>query len=145
MTEDRVFGEATGNGLLECIHIIDTFANKRPFLEDILIDIRDRARVRVNPDVAGKQFDKPRPSGAGQAHTHARLQDAVAFGHHPFHRIKLRPIQRMRYRSGKLPGGLARKLRIGVEGDDKFDGGQNGSVPDDLGKAGPGSAPEQSV
>jgi hypothetical protein len=124
MAEDRVFGEAAGDGLLKGVHIIDPFANKGPLLEHILIDIRNRARVGVNPDVAGKQFGKPGTGSAGQAHADARLQDAVAFGHHALYRIELRPVQRMSQRSGELAGGIARKLRVGVEGDDKFDAGR---------------------
>jgi hypothetical protein len=41
----------------------------------------------------------------------------------------------MTQRSGELAARIARKLRVGVEGDDKFDGRQNQSVADDLGKA----------
>ena len=134
MAEDRVFREAARDGLLKRIHIVDAFADKRPLLEYILVDVRNRARVRVDPDVAGKQFDKPGASGARQAHAHARLQDAVALGHHALYRIELRPVQRMSHRARELAGGIARKLRVGVEGDDKFDGRQNGSVSDDLGK-----------
>ena len=135
VAEDRVFRKAAGDGLLKGIHIIDPFANKRPLLEHILIDVRNRARVGVNPDVAGKQFDKPGTGCAWQAHAHARLQDAVAFGHHALDRIELRPVQRMSHRSHELAGGIARKLGVGIEGDDKFDGRQNRSVADDLGKA----------
>ena len=145
MAQHCVFREAAGNGLLKCIHIIDSFANERPLLEHVLVHIRHRPSVRVNPDVAGKQFGKPGTGCAWQAHAHARLQDAVAFGNHALYRIELRPVQRMSYRAHELAGRITSKLRVGVEGYDKFDGGQNRSVAYDLGKTVIGPAPKQGV
>ena len=54
MAEDGVLREAAGHGSLKRIHIINPFSDKRAFLEKILINVRNRARVRINPDVAGK-------------------------------------------------------------------------------------------
>ena len=51
----------------------------------------------------------------------------------------------MSHRSDELAGGIARQLRVGVEGDDKLDGRQDRSVADDLGKAFAGPAAEQGV
>src|ERR1039458_3116806 len=108
-------------------------------------DLSNRPRVRVNSDVAGEQFDKPGTRSARQAHADSRLQDAVAFGNHALYWIQLRPVQRVSHRSCQMAGGFARKLRVGVEGDNKLHAQQNSSVADDLGKTVPGPAAQQGI
>jgi hypothetical protein len=95
-----------------------------------LIHVRNRARIRINPDFAGEQFDEPRTPGARQADAHARLQNAVALGDHASRRIELRPVQRMSHRAHQVTGGIARKLRVRVQGDDKSNFRQQRSIAD---------------
>jgi hypothetical protein len=93
VAEDGVLREAPVHGPLEGIHIVDAFADERAFLENILIHVGHFPRVGIDARVAGKQPDEPGSPGARQAHAHARLQDAVAFGDDPAHRIELRTVQ----------------------------------------------------
>jgi hypothetical protein len=111
------------------------FADKRAFLENILIHVGHFPRVRINARVAGKKPDEPRSPGAGQTHAHARLQNAVAFGDNPARGVEHRTVQRMGHRADELPGGFARQLGVGVERDDILDGRQDGRLPHDFGKA----------
>ncbi len=145
MTQDLVLREASVHGSLEGIHLVNPFSNERAFLENILIHVGNRPRVRINARVAREQPDEPGSSGARQTHAHPRLQNAVAFGNNSAHGIEPRPVQRMRQRSDKLTGGIARQLGVGVERDDIFDGGQNCGLADDLGKAFPTTAAEKGV
>ena len=48
MAEHRILRETAGDRLLESIDIIDPFANKRSFLENVLVHVRYRAGIRVN-------------------------------------------------------------------------------------------------
>ena len=55
------------------------------------------------------------PVRAGQAHSYARLKNAVSLGNALLVFIEPRPIQRMRHSSHKLPRRVARKLGIRVQ------------------------------
>ena len=118
-----VFGKSAIDRPLESIHIIDSFADKRAFLKNILIYVGNCPRVRINARIARKKPDKPRPPGTWQTHANAWLQDAIAFGDDTAHGIEHRPVQRMRHRADKLSGGIAWQLGVGVERDDILDGG----------------------
>jgi hypothetical protein len=63
VAEHGVLRKASVQGALKGIHIVDAFADKRAFLEDILIHIGHRAGVGINAGVAGKQPDEPGTSG----------------------------------------------------------------------------------
>ncbi len=114
VAEDCILRKTAGHRLFKGIHVIDSFPDKRSLLENVLIDVRYRARVRVNPHVARKQFNKPGTASAWQTDTHARLQNAVPFSDHSLCWIKSWPIQRMGHRSCQLASGITRQLCIGV-------------------------------
>ena len=61
---------------------------------------------------------KARLMRAGQRHTHARLQDAVASHDPTAHGIIHRAIERMRNRADECRCGIRREHRVGVERDD---------------------------
>ena len=145
VAQDGVFRKAPLHGPLEGIHIIDPLADERTFPENILIHIRNLPRVRINSGVPGKQPDKPGPPGARQAHAHARLHDAVAFGDNPARLVKHGSVQGMRHRADQPARGIPRQLRVGVEGDDITHARQPRQVPHDFGKAPLAPAPQERV
>ena len=56
VTQNEIVRKAPINGLAKRIHIIDTFANKRPLSEVILIDIRYFTGVGIDARFAREQF-----------------------------------------------------------------------------------------
>src|ERR1035437_10202879 len=104
MTQHPVVRKTPAKSLLEGIDIIDSLPDERAFLENILIYIGHRPRVWIDPDLAGKQFHKPRSGGTGQAHAHPRLQYAISFRDNPFLRMETRAVERMGERARQHPG-----------------------------------------
>ena len=135
MAEHGVFRAPAVHGPLESIHIVDTLADERAFLKNILIHIGHLPGVGIDPRLAGEQPDKPGSPGARQTHAHARLQNAVAFGDDPARRVELRTVQRMGHGGHEPAGGVAGELGVGVERDDILHRRQNGRVSLDGGKA----------
>src|SRR4051794_10560382 len=68
VAEHRVVGKATTQRTFKGIYIVDAFADKGPFAENVLVYVRNGTCVRIYAGIAGKQADEPRASGAGQAH-----------------------------------------------------------------------------
>ena len=52
VAENRVLGKVAA-ALLEGIDVVDPLADERAFAEQILIDVRDDARVRIDARIAG--------------------------------------------------------------------------------------------
>ena len=117
VAEDPVLGKASLERLLERIDIIDPLADEGAFTEQVLVNIGDGARVRIDARLAPAQPRIPRPVRARQAHGHARLKDAIPLSDTLPVFVVPRAIQRVRHGSHKLPRRIARQLRIRVEGD----------------------------
>ena len=66
VAEHAVLRETAGHGLLECIDVVDSFPNKGAFAEQILVHIGNRARVGIDPDVAGKDPTNQERSALGR-------------------------------------------------------------------------------
>jgi hypothetical protein len=81
VAQDAVFGQAAGQRALERVDVVDALADERAFAEQVLVDIGNRARVRVDAGFAAIQPRIAGTVGARQAQADARLQDAVAFDH----------------------------------------------------------------
>jgi hypothetical protein len=67
-----------GDGLFEGVDVVDPLANERALLERVLVEVGNGAGIRVDTRLAAVQARIARLIGAGQARTHARLEDAVA-------------------------------------------------------------------
>ena len=106
--------------MLESINIVYAFADKRTLREHVLIDIGDGARVRVDPRLVTEQSRIARLDTALQAHRDPGLQNAITLDDALFGFIIDCTIQGVRDRAGKLPGSVARQLRIRVERNDVF-------------------------
>ena len=118
VAEYAILGKAPAQGLLECIDIVDALADEGSFAKDILVNIRDRARVRIDPGVTTIQPRIERAVGARQTDRHTRLQDAIAGGDPTLPAVVAGAVQRVRHRPDELPCHIPRQLRIGIQGND---------------------------
>ena len=133
VAQDAVLGHAVAQRAFENIDIVDAFADKRAFAEQVLIDIGDRPRIGVDASLAAVQPGVAAAVGAGQTQGHAGLQDAVALDHDVALRAaaEARPVQRVRHGGDKMRGRVARQLRIGVQRDHITHGRQHERIADD--------------
>ena len=134
VAENGVLRKASGHGSLEGVHIVNSFADERAFLEKILIHVGHLPRVRIDAGLAGEKPGEPGSPGAGQTDAHARLQNAVAFDDTSVLGIELADDSTDGPSCRPAAGGIARHLGVGVERDDILDGRQDGRLPHDLGK-----------
>ena len=58
VAEDEILRKASVDGLAKRVHVVDALADERAFPENILVDIRDLARVGVDARVTREQFGK---------------------------------------------------------------------------------------
>ena len=92
VTQNGVFRKTSVHGSLERVHIVNSFSDKRAFLENILIHVGDFSCVRINTGIACKKPNEPRTPGARQTHSDAGLQNAVAFGDDPSYGVEFRAV-----------------------------------------------------
>ncbi len=117
MAEDAVLRKPAPQRALERIHVVDALADERALVEEVLVDVGDGARVRVDAGVVRAELGIARAVGARQVYGHARLQDAVAVGHDLLALVVVRAVQGMRQRADELAGRVARQLRVGIQRD----------------------------
>ena len=60
VAEQRVVRHAPGERSLEGVDVVDALADVAALVEEILVDVGDGGRVRVDADVAGKNPREPR-------------------------------------------------------------------------------------
>ena len=108
--------------LLEGVHVVDALADERAFAEQILVNVRDDARVRIDARVAGEQAHEPATAGrsAGSrrraaAGCRSRRRRGGASG------SKTGRLSGWAMRPDHLARRIARQLRVGVERDDVAD------------------------
>ena len=73
VAEDAVFREAPVEGALERVDVVDPLADVRALTEEVLIDIRYRARIGVDARLPAKQARVARGATRGEAHHDTRL------------------------------------------------------------------------
>ncbi len=118
MAEHGIVGHPARQRCAEGIDIIDALAGERALGEQVLIHIRDRRGIGINPAVAGVDLLIQRTLVADrQGRGHARLQNAIALRHPPLRGVEMRPVQRMRDFAHQPPDGIAQKARIGIQRD----------------------------
>ena len=108
MTEYPVFRESSCERSLERIDVVDPLADERTLAEQVLVNIGDGARIRVDAGLASEQPRIALAVRARKAHCNARLQDAIALGHHLPLMVEVRTIQRVRHRAHKLTRRITR-------------------------------------
>src|SRR5688572_4554291 len=94
VAEQGVLRYLAREGGFERVYIVNSLACVGSLCEKILVDVRNRSRIRVN--AAGSSEDHVEnglfPITRERGH-HPRLQHAVPFHHAPFASIEPRPIQ----------------------------------------------------
>src|SRR5208283_6008580 len=99
MAQDPVLGKAPVECPLERIDIIYPLTNERAFVKEILINVGDGARIRVDARLTPEQVRVPRRVRALQTHGDEWLKDAVPFRDTLFLLVVPRTIERVRHGS----------------------------------------------
>ena len=116
VAQQGVLRHSVSHGRLERIEVVDPLTGEASLLEQVLIDIGDRRRVRIDPGRTGEDPLEDRPTLFGRkSRRDPRLQHAVALDHSPGQRIECRLIERMGDRPDQLPDSAAWQSRVGVE------------------------------
>ncbi|MDT4817730.1 hypothetical protein FQZ97_508130 [compost metagenome] len=135
VAEDAVIREVAVEGVLEGIHRIDSLADERALLEQVLVNVRYGTGIGVDAGVAAEQLGIGGTRGARQADADPWLQDGVAAGDALPRWIEAGAVERVGQGADELPRRVARQLGIGVEGDDVVDLGEDVEPADDQGEA----------
>ena len=143
--QQRVLRHAPLERRRERIDVVQSLAGEDAFAEQILVDVGDGGRVRIDAGVAGVGAREERPRRARHRHADARLQDAVALGDASRLRVEPRLVQRVRDDADEALGGIARQTRVGVERDAVADRRQHVEVADLRREARVGGAAQQAV
>ena len=118
MAEQGRVRHPPGQRRLESIDIVNALACERAFVEQVLIDVRDRRRVGIDAALGGKY---PLEQRAALAHRQgggdARLQDAIARHDPARHCVIDRPVERMRHLANQPGHSFKRQARVGIERD----------------------------
>ena len=112
VTKNGVTRKTMLEDLLECRYFVDALAGKASFSKKILVHIRDRSGVHIEPGIRRENRGHTRAVGGLDADVHARLQNTVAFHDRVAGRIDDRTVQGMRNRSHHLVASFARQLGV---------------------------------
>jgi hypothetical protein len=119
VTEDRVLRRPSSERCFESIDLVQSLAGEGAFAKEVLIDVRDLERVRVDAGMAGEELLEARSADPrGQRRRDAGLQDPVAFGDAAA-RAGHWSVQRVREGTDQLSHGAHGQDRVGVERQDK--------------------------
>ena len=113
--QERILRHAALQCRGECVDVVESLANEDAFVEEILVQVGYRRRVRVDPRVSRVRAGEQRPRCTRHRDADTRLKNAVAVGHATDRGIEVRAIQRMRQDADQFPGGLSRQARVGIQ------------------------------
>ncbi|MCY1400480.1 hypothetical protein D9M71_155700 [compost metagenome] len=145
MTEDAVVWQTALERLFEGVNLIDTLADERAVLEQVLINIRDGTGIGVDAGIATEQAGVCRASRAGQADPDAWLKDRVAADNLSAVFIEHWVVQGVHHGADALAPDVAGQQGIGVQCDDKANRRQGFDVANDHCKAVLPFAPQQGI
>src|SRR6202035_784810 len=135
----------------EGVDVVDPLAGEGAFAGEVLVDVRDRGGIRIDPGRPREDALEERAVPlAGQGGGDPRLQHAVPLDDAAEPGVELRPVQGVRQGADQPPGGLPRQPRVGVESEDVADLPRRLEVVSVRASGGaekgrPGGAPEQPV
>ena len=122
VAEHGVVGNTACHSGGKGIDIIDALAGKRPFAEQVLIDIGHGRGIGFDPARAGIHPLIDRPLGPDrQSWRDPGLQDAIPFGDALRVRVKPGPVHRMGHLADQGADGIAGQPRVGIQRDDIAD------------------------
>ena len=117
--EERVLRHAARESALERVDVVDALARVDRLVEEVLIDVGDGERIRVDPPRTGEEeAEEGLAARRRQRGRHPRLHDAVSRHDPGPGLVEDRPVQRMRHGADELSDGAPRKPRVAIEGDD---------------------------
>ena len=118
VAQERVLGYPVRHRRAEGVEVVDPLAGEAPLAEQVLVDVGDGGRVRVDPGRSGEDPLEDRCLVLGrQRRGDPWLEHAVALGHPAGPRIEGRLVERMGDRPHEAPHRPARQPRIGIERD----------------------------
>ena len=106
--QQRVLGHQVFERGHEGVNVVQPLAGEAAFTEQVLVRIRHRGGVGIDPGMAGIQAREERPRRARIGHADAGLKDAVPVGDTANARIDAGPIERMRNDTDQLAGRVTR-------------------------------------
>ena len=122
MAQHGVFGHATVQGGRKRIDVINALSGERPLAPHVLIDVRHRCRIGLDPAGAGKDAGVERALRRHrQPGRDTRLQDAIAGGDPLQDGVEMRAVQRMRHLADHPGNGVAQQPGVGIQRDDMRD------------------------
>ena len=130
MAQQALVGESSGEHSIERPHIVDSLSVVGAFPGEVLVDVGNRAGVRIDPTRIGEQAAEKGGARARRRGADARLDDRVRSGLHPSRLIEARLVQRMGQRLDHAAGGARRELGVAVQRDHEPDISQGGGVAD---------------
>ena len=122
-------GTRPGERGLEGVDVVDALAGVGAFAEQVLVDVGDRGRVRIDaagPEKTRWKSEPSRPIGSDGVTRGCSTR--VALDHAAGRRIEARPVERMRHLADQPLGRVARQPRVGVERDHVADAGRHGGA-----------------
>src|SRR5690348_7049115 len=81
VTQQRVRRHAVFERVLKRVDVVQALAGEAALAEEVLVNVGNGGRVRIDAGVAGKDLDQLRTRGARERNADARLQNAVAVNH----------------------------------------------------------------
>ena len=98
VAQHRAVGDATLQGGLEGIDVVDALARVRALPEQVLVDVRNRRRIGIDPAAARKDALEQRAFRTDrQRRCDPRLQHAVALGDAALERVEAGAVERVRH------------------------------------------------
>ena len=144
MAQKGVLGHPPLQCGFESIDVVNPFPGESAFVKEILINVRSRRCIGLDPAGAGKEPLVDRPVLAiGQGRADTRLQDAVAAGNALRAGVEPGTVQGMGNLADHLRNRATQKAGIGVQSDDVAD--INRQMTADHGIAGVSRPTQQAV
>src|SRR5579864_3818686 len=118
VAEQRVIRNLSFQRELKSIHIVNSLTGVGALLEEILIDVRNGVRVRINSAGAGKNFLKERSFAiTRQRWRNARLDNGIAFRHPTGALVENWKVQRVGHGPDEAISSATRQACIGIKRD----------------------------
>jgi hypothetical protein len=145
VAEQRVLRHTAAQGAVERGGFVDALADVDAVAEEVLVDVRDAARVKVEAGVARENPRQRRGARAARLHLDARLEHGVSGRDASAPLVELGMVQWVRQRRRQPSSGVARDLGVGVERDHEAHVRERDGIADVHGKAGAAVAGEQAI
>ena len=118
VAQEGVLGDPVGHRRRERVEVVDALPGEAPLAEQVLVDVGDGGRVRVDPGRPGEDpLERRSLVLRRKRRGDPRLEHAVAPGHPAGAQVEDRTVERMRDGPHEAPHRAPGQPRIGIEGD----------------------------